>query len=166
MSRSDYREDCDDMWALIRWRGAVAAATRGRRGQAMLKELLHALDALPEKRLAADSLVSADGDYCALGALGRLRNIDLESIDPYEHEAVAGAFGIAEALAREVMYMNDEWVRKTKCVTVEICGPMRLGWPDYGKHTRQVVVDDERAAEKRWNHVRDWVASQIQETTE
>jgi len=41
MSRSGYSDDCD-VWALIRWRGAVKSAIRGARGQAMLRELIQA----------------------------------------------------------------------------------------------------------------------------
>jgi len=47
MSRSGYSDDCDDQWSLICWRGAVKSAIRGKRGQAFLKEMLAALDALP-----------------------------------------------------------------------------------------------------------------------
>jgi hypothetical protein len=37
MSRSGYSDDLEN-WSLIRWRGAVASAIRGRRGQAFLRE--------------------------------------------------------------------------------------------------------------------------------
>jgi hypothetical protein len=52
MGRAGYSEDCDG-WALIRWRGAVTSAIRGKRGQAFLREMLDALDALPVKRIAS-----------------------------------------------------------------------------------------------------------------
>jgi hypothetical protein len=108
MSRSGYIEDMDDMWQLIRWRGAVASAMRGRRGQTFFRDLLAALDALPEKRLIDNSLATADGNVCALGALGKARNIDMADLDPENSERVASVFGIADPLAREVVYMNDE----------------------------------------------------------
>lgn len=112
MSRSGYVDDFDDQWASIRWRGAVTAAIRGQRGQKFFEELRDALEAMPQKRLIADSLRTEQGDVCALGALGAVRGVDLSSIDPEDAETVAEAFGIAEALAREVVYMNDEgfWV--------------------------------------------------------
>jgi hypothetical protein len=106
MSRSGYTEDCDG-WALIRWRGAVESAIRGRRGQAFFKDLLAALDALPEKRLIAHEL-EKDGEVCAIGALGKQRGIDMAEIDPEDHDRVASVFGIAPALAAEIVYMNDE----------------------------------------------------------
>jgi hypothetical protein len=63
MSRSGYSDDCEDVLAWGRWRGRVASAIRGKRGQAFLKELLAALDALPEKRLVANDLkVTGYGD--------------------------------------------------------------------------------------------------------
>lgn len=157
MSRSGYTDECDDQWALIRWRGAVSSAIRGERGQAMLRELLAALDAMPEKRLAADSLINADGEFCTLGALGAARGIDLQAIDPEDRQQVAQAFGVAEALAAEIMFMNDEgvvddWLWQD----VEICGPMRGQ-----RHKRSVMVPNPRAAEQRWAYMRRWVAQQL-----
>lgn len=48
MSRSEYSENLDS-WSLIRWRGQVVSAIRGKRGQAFLRELVDALEAMPEK---------------------------------------------------------------------------------------------------------------------
>ena len=110
MSRSGYSDEGDDnQWALICWRGAVASALRGKRGQAFLKELLAALDALPEKRLIEDDLERTDGSVCALGALGKARGTDMSAVyadDPY---SVAAAFAVPRALAAEIMYTNDEY---------------------------------------------------------
>jgi len=109
VSRSGYVDDFDDdHWQFIRWRGAVKSAMRGKRGQAFLKEMLAALDALPEKRLIADSL-EEDGEVCAIGSVGKQRGIDMSKIDPEDYSSVAGAFQIAEAMSREIQYMNDEW---------------------------------------------------------
>ena len=113
MSRSGYSDDCDG-WALICWRGAVAQAIRGKRGQQFLRDLVIALDALPEKRLIDDRLED-DGEVCALGSVGKLRGVSMVEIDPYEREEVAAAFNIAEALAAEIMYENDafKWERES-----------------------------------------------------
>jgi hypothetical protein len=108
MSRANYSEDLDN-WDLIRWRGQVASAIRGKRGQGFLGDLLVALDSLPEKRLIADDLENEEGEVCAIGALGKARGIDMKRIDPEEPEVVAAVFGIAEQLAREIVYMNDEY---------------------------------------------------------
>lgn len=108
MSRSGYVEDMDDKWALIRWRGAVASAIRGKRGQAFLREMLAALEALPAKRLVAWEL-EADGQVCAIGAVGRARGVDMKTLDPEDYDTVAGTFGINTKLAQEIVYMNDEY---------------------------------------------------------
>lgn len=130
MSRSGYADDIDDTWALIRWRGAVNSAIRGARGQAFLVELRDALDAMPVKELITDELVH-DGCMCTLGVVGAARGIDMTHIDPYASKKVAATFGIAPAMAREVMFENDQewgygetpaqrWVRMRKWVDAQI----------------------------------------------
>ena len=106
MSRSGYSED-GDQWATIKWRGAVAAAMRGKRGQAFLLELVRALDEMPEKRLIANDLIR-DGQVCALGCVGAKRGIDLGKLDPEDYGAIAEVFGIARPLVREIEWMNDD----------------------------------------------------------
>ena len=166
MSRAGYGDDMEDPLDLGRWRGQVASATRGKRGQRLLRDLLAALDAMPEKRLVTDVLeVSTiadakhaeqwakitnnpparyftvvkrpaeyrDGDVCALGALGKVRGLDMSNLDPEEPDNVAAAFDIASPLAREIVYVNDEW---------------------YASET----------PEQRWHRMRNWVASQIKAT--
>jgi hypothetical protein len=108
MSRSGYVDDFDDYWQLIRWRGAVNSAISGKRGQAFFRDLIAALDALPEKKLIANELVAPDGCVCALGALGNARALDFKEVDPEDYERVADLFNIAQALAREVVFVNDE----------------------------------------------------------
>lgn len=105
MSRSDYQDDPDN-WALIRWRGAVESAKRGKRGQALLREMAAALDAMEVKVLIKRKL-AADGNYCALGVVGAARGLDMAQIDTEDRDEVASAFDIADALACEVMYEND-----------------------------------------------------------
>lgn len=172
MSRAGYSDDIDDPLELGHWRAQVASATRGKRGQKLLRDLLVALDAMPEKRLIAEELeVSAaadekhaqawvalfkdpeaadryrkhhvetrpaeyrEGDVCALGALGRVRGLDMSGLDPDEPEGVAAAFDIASPLAREIVYMNDEcnyretpeqrWQRMRKWVAAQIIEPAK-----------------------------------------
>ena len=107
MSRSGYNEEYDDEWRLIMWRGAVASAVRGKRGQAFLGEMLAVLDAMPEKRLISDALEAGD-QVCAIGAVGKARGLDMSQLNPDDRETVASAFGISRALAQEIAYENDE----------------------------------------------------------
>ncbi len=112
MSRSGYHDDLGDL-ELGRWRGQVASAIRGKRGQALLRDMVTALDAMPDKRLITSELES-DGEVCALGALGRMRGIDLAVLDPEDPDGVAAAFNIAQQLAREIVNENDEtWHEET-----------------------------------------------------
>ena len=106
MSRCGYSEDLEN-WTLIRWRGQVASAVRGKRGQAFLRELVEALDALPEKRLIAHELES-DGNVCAIGSVGLQRGVDMSTLDPDDSVSIASVFGIADPLVREIEAINDE----------------------------------------------------------
>lgn len=139
MSRSGlYEDDGDDPLASGRWRAQVKSATRGKRGQKLLKDMLAALDAIPEKRLISgdlvfdgkpswthpepheDVIVGGDqlvtgrgnvvrvGEVCALGALGVARGMDMSKLDPHDPEFVADAFDVAHQLAREIIWVNDE----------------------------------------------------------
>lgn len=106
MSRSNYSDDIEN-WDLIRWRGQVASSIRGKRGQAFLKALLEALDEMQNKRLIAEELETGS-EVCAIGCLGRKRKIDMSVIEPHDYEMVAKQFDIADCLAQEVVYENDE----------------------------------------------------------
>ncbi len=130
MSRSGYSDDMDDMWAFIRYRGAVTSGMRGARGQRLLQELLQALDAMPEKRLITGAL-EKDGCHCALGVVGAARGLNLDGIDPYMPSQVSKAFDVSQAVAREIVFENDE-----------------NGYWD-------------ETPEDRWARVRAWIASQV-----
>ena len=106
MSRSGYSDDCSG-WDQICWRGAVKSALKGRRGQAFLVELRDALDAMPGKRLIANSL-EVEGEFCTLGVIGVKRGVDMAALDPDDREALGGAFGISPVMASEIVFMNDE----------------------------------------------------------
>ncbi len=107
MSRSNYSDDGEDQWGLIRWRGQVASSIRGKRGQALLIETLAALDAMPNKVLIASEL-TFNGEFCTLGVVGQARGIPLADIDPEAIDCVAKLFDVAEPLVREIVYENDE----------------------------------------------------------
>lgn len=107
MSRSGYSDGCDRDGINYLYRGVVASAARGRRGQAFLRDLIEALDALPEKRLISGELIQ-DGEVCAIGALGVKRGVDMSVLDPEDASTVGLVFNIAEQLAREVVWENDE----------------------------------------------------------
>lgn len=164
MSRSGYIEDDgEDVLAMGRWRGAVASAIRGKNGQAFLKELLAALDAMPRRELISQEL-KVEGQFCALGVLGDKRGVPLESLDPEDYEAVASAFKINEKIVQEIVYLNDEHCDDWMWVEIEICGPMRPWYPEWGQHTKTYRAPDPAAPARRWAYMREWVAKQIEAT--
>jgi hypothetical protein len=141
MSRSGYSDDCGG-WDLICWRGAVKSALSGKRGQAFLIELRDAMDAMPEKRLVTDTL-EADGQFCTLGVLGAKRGLDMRKIEAHCPETVSEAFGIARAMASEIVFENDEHP---------------------GHHEQQADGSYKWVAEspeRRWHRMRKWVDSHI-----
>ena len=162
MSRSGYCDDFgdDDPLELGRYRAQVASAIRGKRGQALLRELLAALDAMPDKQLVAGEL-EADGQFCALGVVGQARGLNLANIDTYDVESLGAKFNIADQLAREIMWVNDDHVQEHRWVQVEICGPVRPGFPEWGSHQQSVRMPNEHAGAERWRAVRDWVEKHL-----
>lgn len=133
MSRSGYSYDGEPNYL---WRGAVERAIQGKRGQAFLREMLVALDALPEKRLIAEAL-ELNGEYCAMGAVARARGTDVSYVDPEDIDTMARTMGIAPALASEVAYVNDD--------------------------EDDSYYYPGRTPGKRWQDVRAWVVRQLKE---
>ena len=108
MSRSGYSDDYDDHGALNRWRANVDRAIAGKRGQAFLREMASALDAMPVKELVAEDIVRDSEHVCAMGAVALARKLDVSKLDVDDPGTVADTFGIARALACEIAYENDE----------------------------------------------------------
>lgn len=128
MSRSGYSSDCDN---LELYRAAVERALRGKRGQAFLRELAAAMDAMPEKILIAGELVNEAGQCCTMGAVCKARGLDVDGINYSDPENVGEAMGIARSMAAEIAFFNDEfaspsetsaerWVRMRRWVAENI----------------------------------------------
>lgn len=134
-------------WMAGQQAGALRAAVRGRRGQAFLRELVAALDALPVKELAAGALEDPEtGCCCAFGAVARARGWGEEQLgfDPTDGDAsapeslLAEAFGVSKTLAFQVIAENEDF---SSCNTP--------GWRGC-----------------RWFRVRSWAVSQIEPADE
>jgi len=145
--RSGYAYDfCGDELELGRWRGQVASSLRGKRGQRFLRDLIDALDAMPEKVLIAGAF-ERDGKVCASGAVGRLRGVSLADLNPsdddlwdysYDVESpwncrAAERLDVAVPLIAEVEEVNDGF--------------------SYGNESD----------EDRWKRVRLWAARHLRE---
>jgi hypothetical protein len=105
MSRVQFGDGDEYSWL---YQQHADAAIRGRRGQAFLREMVSALDTMPAKRLAAEVLVGRHGEVCAMGAVAVARGIDTTGIDETDSAAVGEVLGIAERLAMEIAYLNDD----------------------------------------------------------
>ena len=153
MSRSGYMDDCEQ-WDLIRWRGQVASAIRGKRGQAFMLEMWRAMQALPAQRLTSGELHNEyDGSVCAIGSVGKMRGVDMSALDPEDYESIAAAFGIPHQLAQEIMYENDE------CDSgdyVEAHGP-----PRPRSYNQRVYVFVPTPPEQRFERMKKWIESNL-----
>lgn len=169
MSRHGLHEDDgDNPLEHGRWRGAVMSAIRGKRGQAFLRELADALDAMPVKELVAGELQDDDGCHCALGVIGQRRGLDMAGMDVDDYDALADALKVNAKIAQEIMWENDETFCDWEYVDVVICGPMPpYHFFPYGhkRHERSVRVTRPDAAHQRWKHMRAWVAKQLATTS-
>jgi hypothetical protein len=136
MSRSGYTDDCGESNTLNLYRGTVERIIRGKKGQAFLRELATALDAMPEKALIQGELVDGAGGVCAIGAICKSRGLDVGDVDYYDPPSVAAAVGISWQLAAEIEYENDE-------------GGFR----------------DLESPEQRWQRMRRWVEAKLLKST-
>ena len=130
MSRSGYTDDCEN---LELYRATVERSIAGKRGQAFLRELATAMDAMPEKVLISDQLVDKDGDCCTIGVICESRGIDTSEVDYDDPQSVGDAVGISRSMAAEIEFMNDD------------------EWYGYNSET----------PEKRWVRMRKWVEKNL-----
>ena len=129
MSRSGYGDDCE---YLNLYRGAVERSINGQRGQEFLRELAESMDAMQDKILISGSLIDEQGHVCAIGVICKARGVDVSRVDYYDPRSVGKAVGIAQSMAAEIEYMNDEW------------------WPLSGESPQQ-----------RWLRMREWVGENL-----
>lgn len=109
MNRSGYAESDDDVSDAYvdEWRRKVAEAIASPEGQAFLRELAGALDAIPGKWLIKDQLVDEEGDCCAIGAVCRARGIDTAGMDDDGINCTAERLGVPWPLVAEIAHAND-----------------------------------------------------------
>jgi hypothetical protein len=165
MSRSGLYEsdDIDDMLQYGRWRGAVASAMRGKRGQAALREIAAAMDAMPEKTLTANEL-EADGEFCTVGVLMHARGLDRKTFDIDDYDAIAAALGVNAKIVQEIEFANDQSYQPRHWVEVEGPPAPRHGWWSPGE-TVEAYVDNPEAGAHLWQSMREFIGSRITEAT-
>jgi hypothetical protein len=117
MTRSCYSEDFGDDYPgqMELYRANVRRSIRSAKGQARLRELRDALDAMPEKRLAADVFLDP-ANACALGVWARAHrgmNAALDAaVDGFDGDDqgtadLLGKFGWPRLVVLDLVYEND-----------------------------------------------------------
>ncbi len=104
--RISYSEEEDYPGEFDLYQGNCMRSIKGKKGQAALRELEQALLAMPDKRLIANELETADGDVCAIGALVKHRGVTPKS-DPEDMEEVGMELGMPRLVAWKVVALND-----------------------------------------------------------
>ena len=138
MSRSGYSDDSDDFDdennAGALYRANVERTIHGKRGQAFLREMAAALDAMPVKELIAHEFISETGCVCAMGAVAQARKLEIpKGFDEGVPWEVGALLRITPMLAAEIAYHNDER------------GPVRA----------------EETPAQRWQRMRSWVREHV-----
>jgi hypothetical protein len=136
----------------------VERAFRSGPGQARIRELVAALDAMPRHELADGALAqtawlndddnSDDVQVCALGALGAARELARAPGQAWA-DAAAGAL---RGLDGEDFWEVAHWAKR------------ELGWPKRSAVRVQWINDEELAdcePPERWVRMRAWLVSQL-----
>jgi hypothetical protein len=140
MSRHDYVEDYDDDNGWM-YEGRRTVALFSAKGQAFLRELAAALDAMPVKELVLGALEYPSGAVCALGALGKARGIKMTDLHLDDAGQIAKAFGTCATMVREVEFENDEFDDVERYASLEEAEEHEAGETGY----------------VRWLRVRQWI---------
>lgn len=140
MSRSQYVEANELGGKLNLYRANVARTIKSKKGQAFLREMAAAMDAMPAKRLIEGELITKDGEVCAIGSVCKARGLDVSGIDPGDPASVAACVGISHILAAEIEFENDDdfywdsketpvsrWVRMRKWIDSKLVEPKVAG---------------------------------------
>ncbi len=169
--------ECEDYESQRRWalqRANTVRQIKSKRGQAFLRELLAALEALPEKKLIEGAI--AKGDHvCALGALAMKRRVDAgesrqavladlasHNVDPdnddwdglYVWDWAVNALAAPHLISWEIPAENDDGGKKY--VGMEMRGP--TGGPE-----RSVPVYEMIAPEDRYRRMVKWIRAQLKD---
>lgn len=126
---SRFYDDGEQTMPYDLWLHNIRAAIKGKRGQAILRDLREALLSLPEKRLIEGAICNAPSEaaarpvaeFCAVGALAFYRGVKsgkapadvIESLPQGEQDdwttiRLGRSLGMSDTLAWDLAYKNDE----------------------------------------------------------
>lgn len=86
---------------------------------------------MEQELVVSDGIAPDTNGCCAMGAVALRREVDVANVDPEDREKVARFFGIADAMAAEIAFENDEAGRQRE------------------------------TPEERWTRMRAWVEAQL-----
>jgi hypothetical protein len=158
------------------WHGNIERICRGKRGQRILREFIDALLALPERRLIANKIQNAEGEVCAIGALGKHRGVDMSEYEDSQEGSVdlGKELGLGFMLAWQLGSENDMYCppirqyQKSVILDVPIvihegvqinCYYARPTQTTYA-YTADGVLHG-YSPEERWQHLYAWASSRI-----
>ena len=106
------------------WQANCRRSRRGKKGQAVLREIEAALVAMPDKLIHKDVFVEANGETCAIGALAIQRRVQsgesrkeaaesLSMLCPYDTEEHGVDLGFPRMVAWSIAVENDDDRRTT-----------------------------------------------------
>jgi hypothetical protein len=144
----------------------------GKRGQKVLRELIAALLALPERRLVADVIQKPEtGEVCAIGALAKYRGIDPGEFEDSDDGTIelGEKLGLGFMLSWQIGAENDLHCPRLKLQSkhVMLDVPVEVSsWYGDGRPSYQEVVSVSDylrgySPEERWQHIYNWAASKI-----
>ena len=152
MSRVVYNED-DPIIPYDFQERTVQNAIEGKRGQAALRLLIRALDAMPQKRII-DGWLTKDGDVCTVGAMVMQRRI--EAGDSRE-KALGYLMGYQDELNREESW---DWA------DIATLASKQLNIARYMAFELVEITDEwtiRMSPERRWQFVRDWAVRNLKD---
>lgn len=106
--------ESDDPLDWGRYEAAKRATLRGKRSQAFLRELVAALDALPQPELSEGALGDRrTGCVCVLGAIALAQGDSFDDLAKdngnWSPDDAAKWYSISPTLANEIISANDDW---------------------------------------------------------
>jgi len=168
------------------WPARVRQVIEGKRGQRVMRELAEALLALPERRLIAGNIATAQGEVCAIGAYAKAKGVDLNrdlaSVDGKDLAGWEGSdsdtaelgelLGMTHTLAWEIGFKNDVEFDDRRVIIDSDLVPMTL-WTEYSDFTGKPEVVYARTLgtircqrgytpEQRWEAMYAWAISKVE----
>ena len=180
MSRSGYSDDEGEPGQFAMWSGQVASAIRGKRGQAFLREMAEAMDAMPDKRLIAHDLrqsvevgPSPSERWAGVRGSGKVDELRIESCaaaayhtgaPPLANVCAIGTVGERRGMPLETLDpMDPESIAHAFGIAHQLVSEIEYMNDEAFDSVWNPITHTSRpiTPEESWTRMRAWVASQI-----